>query len=326
MPILRVTALKKYFPLEKSSVFDFLEKKPAAFVRAVDGVSFEVDPGETFSLVGETGSGKTTIAKMVMRLIEPTDGNVVFEDKDIWKLGSKDEILGFRRNAQMIFQDPYACLNPRMTVEDIVGTPFDVHRICSGAERRSRISALLERVGLTPASQMLDRNSVEFSGGQRQRIGIARALALNPKLVVADEPVASLDVSIRAQILNLMGDLKKEFGLTYLMITHDLTVVKHVSDWVMVLYLGRPMELAPKKELFESPMHPYTRALISAIPRPDPKRRIRREIPRGEIPSPINPPAGCRFHTRCADSKPKCATEEPNFVDVGGRHFVACHL
>ena len=296
-----------------------------AQVHAVDDISFTIEEGETFSIVGETGSGKTTTGKMLIRLIEPTNGEIIFEGYNVLDLDRKG-LKKYRRNAQIIFQDPFASLNPRKTVEEIVGKPIEVLKIATGNKRREMVIDILEKVGLTPASDMLDRNPHEFSGGQRQRIGIARAIALNPKFVIADEPVASLDVSIRAQILNLLRDIKKNYGLTLVLIAHDLSVVRYMSDRVMVMYLGKIMELSDCEELFFSPKHPYTQALISVIP------VVHRVIERketkitGEMPSPINLPKGCRFHTRCSYIMPICSDTEPILRDLGNNHYVACHL
>jgi len=322
--LLNVKDLKKYFPLEKP----WLERafsRTEEFVKAVDGVSFTVTRGETFSLVGESGSGKTTTARLITRLIDPTSGEIIFDGKDILQLGGR-ELQKLREDMQIVFQNPYASLNSRMTVEDIVGEPLTIHRMASGPERRKRVIELLEKVGLSPAHRLVDRYPHEFSGGQRQRIGIARALALNPKLIIADEPVSSLDVSVRAQILNLLQDLKETMGLTYVLIAHDLAVVRYMSDSLAVMYLGKIMEVGASESIFYNPQHPYTRALISAILDPDPDvERVTKQL-EGEIPSPINPPKGCRFHTRCPSKKAMCEELEPLLVQVEANHFVACHL
>jgi len=319
-----VEDLKKHFPVERgilASVFS----RDGDFVHAVDGISFTIQRGETLSLVGETGSGKTTTGRLVLRATQPTGGHIYFEGRDILALDRK-ATRALRREMQMIFQDPFASLNPRMTVMDIVGEPLETHGVAKGVEKRDRVIELLEKVGLGPAQQLLSRYPHEFSGGQRQRIGIARALALKPKFIVADEPVSALDMSVRSEILNLMQDLKQEFNLTYLLIAHDLAVVNYMSDRVAVMYLGKIAELALSEELFAKPLHPYTRALMAAIPVPDPD--IKREGLRitGEIPSPIHPPRGCRFHTRCPFRKSECVTAEPELRDIGGNHLVACHL
>jgi len=295
-----------------------------AVVHAVDDLSFGVDEGETFSIVGETGSGKTTVAKVIMRFVEPTAGRILFQQRDLHSL-SKQEMNQIRSKLQMIFQDPFASLNPRMTVEDIVGLPLETFKLAEGREKTRRVCETLELVGLRPAEKLLDRYPHEFSGGQRQRIGVARALVVNPRLVVADEPVSSLDVSVRAQILNLLQDLKQRLDLTYLLIAHDLAVVKFMSDWVLVMYLGKAVELARSADLYRDPLHPYTQALLSAVLVPDPSRASHRIRLIGEMASPINPPSGCRFHTRCPVARERCQNESPHFQQCAKDHWVACH-
>ena len=316
-PLLQVKNLKKYFPIKGGIL-----SKTVGHVQAVDDISFDLYPGETVGLVGESGCGKSTAARTILRLIEPTGGEVFFEGQDILKLGKKP-MRALRRQMQIIFQDPYASLNPRMTVASIVGEPLEIHKIAKGRAKEERVANILEKVGLRP--EHMRRYPHEFSGGQRQRIGIARALALNPKLIIGDEPVSALDVSIQAQVINLLEDLQHEFNLTYLIIAHDLSVVEHISDRVAVMYLGKIVELATDRELYENPSHPYTEALLSAVPRPDPSIKKQRIILPGDVPSPINPPSGCRFHTRCLYAKADCKTVEPPLQDIGGGHYVACH-
>ncbi len=316
--LLQVKNLKKYFPI-KSGVFS----RVSGYVYAVDNISFELKPGETIGLVGESGCGKSTTARVILRLIEPTSGEVIFDGQKIFEL-NRNEIQQLRRQMQIIFQDPYSSLNPRMTVEGIVGEALSFHKMARGITKRERVVYLLERVGLR--SEHLKRYPHEFSGGQRQRIGIARALALNPKLIIGDEPVSALDVSIQAQVLNLLMELQQEFQLSYVIIAHDLRVVEHISDQVAVMYLGKIVELASSTDLYQEPLHPYTEALLSAIPVPDPKMKKQRILLPGDIPSPIDPPPGCRFHTRCKYRMGECDKIEPEFKQVKSGHWVACLL
>jgi len=317
--LLKVRNLKKYFPVRGGIL-----SKVIGYVRAVDEISFDIKEGETLGLVGESGCGKTTAGRTITRLLEPTAGEVDFEGKDVFKL-SKEELRKSRRNIQIIFQDPFGSLNPRMTVGDIVGESLTIHKIAkSKKEKEERVKDLLETVGLNAGH--IRRYPHEFSGGQRQRIGIARALALNPKLVICDEAVSALDVSIQAQVINLLEDLQEKFKLTYLFIAHDLSVVKHISDRVAVMYLGKIVELTSTYELYDNPQHPYTEALLSAVPIPDPTLYRQRIVLEGDVPSPFNPPKGCRFHPRCKYAKPICSQEEPKLIDINGGHYVACHL
>ncbi|AGB40432.1 oligopeptide/dipeptide ABC transporter, ATP-binding protein [Halobacteroides halobius DSM 5150] len=316
--ILEVKNLKKHFPI-KGGIF----KRQINSVKAVDGLNFEVKRGETLGLVGESGCGKSTTGKVLLRLLEATEGEVVFEGQNIYDLDKK-EMRSLRREMQMIFQDPYASLNPRMTVGEIIGEPLEIHGLASGQEKEKRVRELLDKVGLQP--NYANRYPHEFSGGQRQRIGIARALAVNPKIIVCDEPVSALDVSIQAQVINLLEELQEELGLTYIFIAHDLSVVRHISDRVAVMYLGEMAELADKDELYENPKHPYTKALLSAIPVPNPEANKDRILLEGDVPSPINPPSGCSFHTRCPFAKEICKKKTPQFKDTGDGHFYACHL
>lgn len=313
--------LKKYFPITRGIVF----QRRIGEVKAVDDISFKIYKGETLGLVGESGSGKTTTGRTLLRLHEPTGGKIFFEGQDLLALDSEG-MRTIRRRMQMIFQDPYASLNPRMTIGTIVGEPLEVHDHMRGAKKNDRIKELLELVGIN--SQLVNRYPHEFSGGQRQRIGVARALALNPDLIICDEPIASLDVSIQAQVVNLLKELQDEFQLTYLFIAHDLSMVRHISDRMAVMYLGKLMELANAVELSDNPLHPYTKALMSAVPVPDPdvEEQRQRIILEGDIPSPSNPPKGCNFNTRCPLAESICFNEDPVFREVKPNHFVACHL
>ncbi|MDH6133156.1 oligopeptide/dipeptide ABC transporter ATP-binding protein [Kitasatospora sp. MAA4] len=319
-PLLRVTDLKRHFPITKGVL-----RRQHGAVRAVDGISFSVLPGETLGVVGESGCGKSTMGRLVTRLDEPTGGKVEFEGTDITHL-STGRMRPLRKDIQIIFQDPYSSLNPRHTVGTIVGAPFRLQKVATEGGVKKAVQELLELCGLSP--EHYNRYPHEFSGGQRQRIGIARALALRPKMIVADEPVSALDVSIQAQVVNLLDDLQKELGLTYLIIAHDLSVVRHVSDRVAVMYLGKIVEIADRDSLYAAPTHPYTVALMSAVPVPDPRRKERREriLLTGDVPSPINPPSGCRFRTRCWKAQDICASQEPPLVELRPGHQSACHF
>ncbi|HTS92306.1 MAG TPA: dipeptide ABC transporter ATP-binding protein [Stellaceae bacterium] len=318
VPVLEVRELKKYFPIRQGLVSRLSGK-----VYAVDGISFDIHPGETLGLVGESGCGKSTVGKTVLKLLEPTSGTIRLDGRDITWL-RRSELRPLRREMQMIFQDPFSSLNPRMSAGQIVAEPLAVHDIARGPQRLERVAALFRRVGLRP-DQMTEFPHA-FSGGQRQRIGIARALAVQPKLIVGDEPVSALDVSIQAQVINLMMDLQEEYGLAYLFIAHDLAVVQHIAHRVAVMYLGRIVELADKRSLFSQPLHPYTEALLAAVPIPDPKaRRGARTVPAGDVPSPINPPKGCHFHARCPYAMERCRIEFPALRELQPGHFVSCH-
>ena len=318
-PLLEVSNLKKHFPIHRG-----LFSRVSGQVYAVDGVSFSIGRGETLGLVGESGCGKSTVGRALLKLVEPTEGTIRVDGEDITGLDAA-AMLPYRRRLQMIYQDPYASLNPRMTAGEIVGEPLIVHQVGARQERRERTAALFERVGLRP--EAIDAYPHEFSGGQRQRIGIARALALNPELIVGDEPVSALDVSIQAQIINLLMDLQDEFQLSYLFVAHDLAVVEHISHRVAVMYLGRIVEMTDKTSLFEMPLHPYTEALLSAVPIPRASARARpRIILKGDVPSPINPPAGCHFHARCPYAMPRCKVDVPELREVVPGHLASCHL
>ncbi len=309
--LVQVRNMVKHFPVDNSD----------DVVRAVDGISFDIFSGETLGLVGESGCGKSTVGRCMLRLHEPTSGNIFFENEDITNLRTK-ELQKLRREMQIIFQDPYASLNPRLSILSIVSEPFKIHGIGDKASQKEKVAELLSKVGLDP--KYMKRYPHEFSGGQRQRIGIARALALNPKLIIADEPVSALDVSVQAQVVNLLQDLQKEFGLTFLFISHGLAVVEHISNRVAVMYLGKIVEIAESKTLYKNPIHPYTQALLSAIPVPDPKIKRDRIILKGDVPTPINPPSGCRFRTRCPIAIDKCASIEPALKEIEDGHFSAC--
>jgi len=319
--LLKVENLYKHFPIKKGIIFS----RQTGAVHAVDGISFNIYNGETLGLVGESGCGKSTTGRTILQLYRPTSGSVFFEGDDLAKLKGEN-LRRKRRDLQMIFQDPYASLNPRMTVGQIIGEPMEIHGTYKGAAQTKRVQDLLQLVGLNGA--FANRYPHEFSGGQRQRVGIARALALEPKLIVCDEPISALDVSIQAQVVNLLEDLQSTMGLTYLFIAHDLSMVRHISDRIAVMYLGIIVELADRNELYANPRHPYTQALLSAVPYPDPfvEEKRKRIILEGDVPSPVNPPSGCRFRTRCQYAKEICAEEKPAFREISKDHFVACHF
>jgi len=319
--LIEIKNLKMYFPITSGL---FLQKSIAA-VKAIDDVSFSIRKGETLGLVGESGCGKTTVGKCILQLYRPTHGEVLFEGNNLCQLSNK-QLRPLRQKLQVIFQDPYESLNPRFTAADIIGEPLKIHGIVRGREYRKRIEEVLDIVGLAP--YMVNRYRHEFSGGQRQRLGIARALALQPSFIVCDEPISALDVSIQAQIINLLDDLQREFDITYLFISHDLSVVRHISNRVAVMYLGKLVEVADRDELYKAPLHPYTQALLSAVPIPDPAVEAQRSVIvlKGEVPSPINPPSGCVFHPRCYKAFEPCPTVVPQLEDIGDGHYVACHL
>jgi oligopeptide transport system ATP-binding protein len=318
MALLEVKNLKKHFPVKKGVL-----SRTVGNVRAVDGITFTLKRGETLGLVGESGCGKTTVGRSILRLIEPTSGQITFNGQDLLGL-EREALRRVRASFQIIFQDPFSSLNPRMNVGQIIAEPIKNHLKESRAEIKNRVAYLMEKVGLH--TEQINRYPHEFSGGQRQRIGIARALALNPKVIICDEPVSALDVSIQAQVINLLAQLQEQMNLSYLFIAHDLSVVEHISDRIAVMYLGRFVELATDKELYQNPQHPYSQALLSAVPVPDPEIHKQRILLEGDVPSPLNPPSGCAFHTRCPECKDVCTHEEPVFRDLGGDHWIACHL
>ena len=321
--LLEVTDLKMHFPIRKGFF-----RRVVGHVKAVDGVSFSIPKGDTFGLVGESGCGKSTTGRCVMRLLDPTNGQIVYHDRNEGPIHienlTPDEMRTFRRAMQIMFQDPYASLNPRLTLKQIVGEPLIINKIAQGRELDDRVAELLRSVGLSP--EYMNRYPHAFSGGQRQRIGLARALALNPEFIVADEPVSALDVSVQAQVLNLIEDLQQEFGLTYLFIAHNMSVIKHICDHVAVMYVGQIVEISETKELFRNPLHPYTEALLSAIPNPDPRQRKERIILEGDVPNPANPPSGCYFHPRCSYAKDICREESPPLQEYTPGHSAACHF
>ena len=316
--LLKVKGLKKYFPIKKG-----FGKQKTQFVKAVDNVNFSIYKGETFGLVGESGCGKSTTGRTLIRLYDVTEGEILYDGTDISRMKEK-QLLPYRKRMQMIFQDPYSSLNARMTVSDIIGESLDIHKLASGKARQARIAELLENVGLK--QEHSNRYPHEFSGGQRQRVGIARALAVNPEFIICDEPISALDVSIQAQVVNMLEDIQEQYGITYLFIAHDLSMVRHISDRIGVMYLGQLVEIASSDEPYENPMHPYTQALLSAIPSPYKDKYKKRIMLEGEVPSPINPPKGCRFASRCRYVMDCCREEEPQLKEMGTEHYCACHL
>jgi peptide/nickel transport system ATP-binding protein len=322
--IVRVELLKKYFPVQKSFIEQIFTRK-LSYVKAVDGVTFSIKKGEIFTLAGESGCGKTTTGRLIVRLIEPTSGKIYFNGEDITHIkGEKLRLI--RRKMQIVFQDPYASLNPRMKIGDAVGHPLEIHGLANGEEKKRIVLDVLEKVGLTPPEQFINLHPHQLSGGQRQRVALARSIILKPEFIVADEPVSMIDVSLRTTIIDLMLQLRKELGLTYLFITHDLAVAKYISDRIAIMYLGKIIEMGSKENLFLNPMHPYTQALLSAVPVPDPNRKRKMVELKGEVPSAINIPSGCRFHPRCPYGKDECRDKEPQLIEIEKEHFVGCHL